>query len=284
MAHSLVGGRGVGGRLTRAALAVLVGGGLLAGCGSGGGTPAGGSSGAGAAKPSVATSAATVHGTVTVFAAASLTGAFRQLATAFQTANPGAKVVFQFGGSDTLARQIVSGAPADVFAAANQVTMDQVVKARQAAGTPSPFARNQLEIVTPPGNPRHVASLADLAKPGVKVALCAAKVPCGSAAAAALRAARVTLTPATYTQDVTGALTTVELGEADAALVYQTDVRGAGGKVTGVQFPESGSAVNVYPITALAAAPNPAGARAFLEYVRSSAGQAVLRAAGFQPA
>lgn len=263
----------------RAGVATLAGvalAGTVAGCGASSTTSS--SSGASPAVPS----ATAAHGTVTVFAAASLATAFRRIGQRFEAANPGAKVTFNFGGSDTLARQITQGAPADVFASANQTTMGQVTQAHDAADAPRPFVRNVLEIAVAGGNPRHIAGLADLTKPGVQVALCAATVPCGSAAASVLRTSRLTLTPATLEQDVTGALTKVELGEVDAALVYQTDVKAAAGKVTGVQFPEADSAVNTYPITTLSAAPNPSGARAFAAYVLSPAGRAILTDAGFR--
>lgn len=220
-------------------------------------------------------------GTVTVFAAASLTEAFTQLGRDYEAAHAGTRVVFNFAGSSALATQITQGAPADVFAAASPATMKTVTDAGDAAGTPAVLVRNQLVIAVPKGNPDRVGGLADLARPGVKVALCAEQVPCGAAAKAALAAAGVRLTPATLEQDVKGALAKVKLGEVDAALVYRTDVRGAAG-LAAVEFPESARAVNDYPIAVLTRAANPDGARAFVEHVRSDAGLAVLTAAGFQ--
>ncbi|MFG1655982.1 molybdate ABC transporter substrate-binding protein [Micromonospora chersina] len=226
-------------------------------------------------------SSAGTGGTVTVFAAASLTETFTKLGRDFESAHPGTRVVLNFAGSSALATQITQGAPADVFAAASPATMKSVTDAGDAAGPPAVLVRNQLVIAVPEGNPGRVGGLADLARPGLKVALCAEQVPCGAAAKSALDAAGVRLTPATLEQDVKGALSKVKLGEVDAALVYRTDVRAAAG-LAAVEFPESARAVNDYPIVVLKHAGNPDGARAFVEHVRSDAGLAVLTAAGFQ--
>ncbi|MFJ8825988.1 molybdate ABC transporter substrate-binding protein [Streptomyces sp. NPDC102467] len=222
-----------------------------------------------------------VSGTVTVFAAASLKESFTTLGKQFEKAHPGTKVTFSFGGSDTLAAGITGGAPADVFAAASPKTMKTVTDKGDAAGDPSTFVRNQLEIATLPGNPDKVASLKDLTKSGLKVVLCDKTVPCGAAAQKALDASKLKLTPVSYEQDVKSALTKVELKEADAAVVYKTDVHAAGDKVEGVEFPESADAINDYPIARLKDAPNAAGAKAFIELVRSAEGQKVLTGAGF---
>ncbi|WDZ83237.1 molybdate ABC transporter substrate-binding protein [Micromonospora cathayae] len=219
--------------------------------------------------------------TVTVFAAASLTDVFTTLAEEFERDRPGTTVRLTFAGSSALANQIVQGAPADVFASAAPAPMRTVTDAGHGDGEPVVFARNQLVIAVPKGNPAGVAGLADLVKPGVKVALCAEQVPCGAAARTALDAAGVPLTPVTLEQDVRGALSKVTLGEVDAALVYRTDV-GSTDTVQGVEFPESAGAVNDYPVVVLADAPNPSGARAFVEHVRSARGRAALTAAGFQ--
>ncbi|MGC9669410.1 molybdate ABC transporter substrate-binding protein [Planosporangium sp. 12N6] len=221
-------------------------------------------------------------GTVTVLAAASLTESFSRIGRDFEQANPGVHVRFSFGGSSTLAQQITAGAPADVFASASPTTMKQVTDAGLAAGPASVFARNQLVIAVARGNPERIAGLADLAAPGRKVALCAAAVPCGASAARALDVAGVRLTPVTFEQDVKAALAKVRLGEVDAALVYRTDARAASADVEGVEFPESATAVNEYPIVALAHGPNPTGATAFVAYARSERAAAVLTDAGFQ--
>ncbi|MFF3943406.1 molybdate ABC transporter substrate-binding protein [Streptomyces sp. NPDC001902] len=233
-------------------------------------------------SPSAGTSSAgDLKGTVTVFAAASLKESFAELGTEFEAAHPGTKVSFNFGGSDALAASITSGAPADVFAAASPKTMQIVTDANDAAGEPATFVRNQLEIAVVPGNPEDVASLKDLTKSGIKVALCAKEVPCGAAAQKALDGAGLKLTPVSYEQDVKSALTKVELKEVDASVVYRTDVKAAAGKVEGVEFPESAGAVNDYPIVLLKDAPNAGAAEAFIAFVRSEQGAKVLSEAGF---
>ncbi|MGP2440179.1 molybdate ABC transporter substrate-binding protein [Streptomyces sp. JW3] len=222
-----------------------------------------------------------LSGTVTVFAAASLKESFTTLGETFEKEHPGTKVTFSFGGSDSLAASITGGAPADVFASASPKTMKIVTDAGDAAGTPVTFVRNQLEIATLPGNPDKIASLKDLTDAKLKVVLCAEEVPCGAAAKTALDASDLKLTPVSYEQDVKAALTKVELKEADAAVVYKTDVHAAGDKVEGVDFPESAEAVNDYPIARLKDSQNTAGADAFIDLVRSDAGQKVLTEAGF---
>lgn len=220
-------------------------------------------------------------GEITVLAAASLTEVFTRLGADFQSANPGTRVTFSFGASSTLARQLTSGAAADVFAAAAPTAMNQVADAGVAAGPARVFARNQLVIAVPKDNPRRVAALADLAAPDVKVALCDTQVPCGAAATKALSAAGVTVTPVTLEQDVKATLTKVRLGEVDAALVYRTDVRAAP-DVLGIEFPAAAQAVNDYPIVALTTGRNATGGTAFLAYVTSPAARPALTAAGFQ--
>ncbi|GGT02184.1 MULTISPECIES: molybdate ABC transporter substrate-binding protein [Streptomyces] len=222
-----------------------------------------------------------LSGTVTVFAAASLKESFTTLGKEFEHEHPGTEVSFNFGGSDTLAASITGGAPADVFAAASPKTMKIVTDKGDATGAPATFVRNQLEIATLPGNPDEVASLKDLTKSGLKVVLCDKSVPCGAAAQKALDAAELKLTPVSYEQDVKAALNKVQLKEADAAVVYKTDVKAAGGKVEGVEFPESADAVNDYPIALLKDAPNAETAKAFIALVRSAKGQKVLSQAGF---
>jgi molybdate transport system substrate-binding protein len=223
-----------------------------------------------------------VTGTVTVFAAASLTESFTRIGKDFEAANRGVTVRFNFAGSSALATQINQGAPADVFASAAPANMKTVTDAGNGDATPTTFVKNQLVIAVPKGNPEGVKGLSDLTRSGVKVALCAEQVPCGAAAKKALAAASVKLTPVTLEQDVKAALSKVKLGEVDAALVYRTDARAAASDVDGVEFPESSSAVNEYPIAVLRNAPNKAAARAFVAFVRSDKGKAVLDAAGFQ--
>ncbi|MEU8205339.1 molybdate ABC transporter substrate-binding protein [Streptosporangium sp. NPDC049046] len=240
----------------------------LSGCGSDDPAPTTASSGDGTT-------------TLTVLAAASLTGTFTELGKTFEAANPGTTVRFSFGSSATLAQQIVAGAPADVFAAASPATMKTVTDASLAT-TPTTFARNVLQIAVPADNPAKVDDLADLADPKVKVALCAEQVPCGAAAVKALDAAGLKVTPVTLEQDVKATLTKVELGEVDAALVYRTDVIASGGKVQGIDFPEAEKAINDYPIAALSGAPAPEAAKRFVDLVLSQQGKDVLTKAGFQ--
>ncbi|MGW1032592.1 molybdate ABC transporter substrate-binding protein [Streptomyces antibioticus] len=232
-------------------------------------------------SPSASGGSEKLSGTVTVFAAASLKESFTTLGKEFEKAHPGTKVTFNFGGSDSLAASITGGAPADVFASASPKTMKIVTDAKDNATEPGTFVRNQLEIATLPGNPDKITSLKDLTKSGLKVVLCDKEVPCGAAAQKALDASGLKLTPVSYEQDVKSALTKVELKEADAAVVYKTDVNAAGDKVEGVDFPESADAVNDYPIALLKDAPNADAAEAFIALVQSPEGQKVLTGAGF---
>jgi molybdate transport system substrate-binding protein len=223
-----------------------------------------------------------VTGELKVLAAASLTDVFQQLATTFQQANPGVHVTFEFGGSSTLAQQIVAKIPADVFAAASDATMKTVADAGDAVGTPALFVRNVLEIAVPPNNPGNVTSLADLGKSSLKVVVCAVAVPCGAAAQKVFTAANLTPTIASYEQDVRGVLTKVEAGEADAGLVYQTDVKSAGDKVKGIDFAEASTAINNYPIAALAGAPNASAAAAWVAFITGPQARQAFLDAGFQ--
>lgn len=245
-------------------------------------TACGGSPGADPGDVTLPGGGRQLSGTVTVFAAASLTESFTQIGEQFEAANPGVTVVFNFGGSSTLATQIREGAPADVFASADPANMQVVIDAGDASGTATVFARNQLVIAVPEGNPLDVTGLADLANPELKVALCAEQVPCGAASLTALDAADVDLTPVTLERDVKAALSKVTLGEVDAALVYHTDTVAADSDVDGIAFPESDLAINDYPIVALSGAPNLVAAQAFVAYILSGPGTALLAQAGFQ--
>ena len=241
-------------------------------------------SSAATSSPGSAASTPALAGTVTVFAAASLTGTFTTLGHEFEQAHPGTTVKFSFGGSDSLAAQIVNGAPADVFASAAPQTMGTVKSAGLIAGNPTVFARNQLEIAVAPGNPLNLHTLADVNRPSVKLALCAKTVPCGSAALAAFAVVGITPHPVTLELDVKSVLTKVELGEVDAGLVYRTDVQAAGSKVGGVTFPEAGGAITRDPIAALKNSANLPAAQAFVAFVLSAQGRSVFAAAGFLPA
>ncbi|MGY1754066.1 molybdate ABC transporter substrate-binding protein [Blastococcus sp. SYSU D01042] len=221
-------------------------------------------------------------GTLTVFAAASLTDVFTGLGEQLEADHPDLDVRFTFAGSSQLATQIGQGAPADVFASAAEPQMAVVTDAGLADGDPEVFTENVLEIAVPEGNPAEVGGLADFGRAELALAVCAPEVPCGAAAGDVFAAAGVTARPDTLEEDVRAALTKVQLGEVDAALVYATDVRAAGDRVEGIAFPEAEQAVNRYPICALAAAPNPDAARAFLALVTSDEGQQALADAGFR--
>lgn len=240
--------------------------------------PAGAS---GCGSDATGTSSATGSQKLTVFAAASLTETFTKLGKSFEAAHPRVKVTFNFGSSATLAQQITQGAPADVFAAASPATMKTVTDAKLAATTTT-FVRNALQIAVPADNPAKVDELKDLADPDIKVALCAVQVPCGAATAKALDAAGVKVEPATYERDVRATLTKVSLGEADAALVYRTDVLVSGGKVKGIDFPEAAKAINDYPIAVLTNAPSADLGEQFVALVLSPQGRDVLTRSGFQ--
>ena len=238
---------------------------------------------AGGSAPASSTTGTTAGGerTLTVFAAASLKSTFTEIGEQFEAANPGVTVTFSFAGSSDLVTQITSGAPADVFASADEGTMQEVTDAGLVAGTPVDLATNTLEIATPPGNPAGITSFADLARPGTSVVVCAPQVPCGAAAAKVEAATGVDITPVSEEGSVTDVLGKVTSGEADAGLVYVTDVTGAGDQVTGVTFPESSRAVNTYPITALTGAGDSGLATAFVDFAAGPRGEAVLSAAGF---
>jgi molybdate transport system substrate-binding protein len=258
--------------MTRSTLVALCGAAalLLSGCSP---APAATPTGTGAADP--------LSGTVTVLAAASLTEVYGDLAARFEHLHPHVTVTESFGGSSALATQIVQGAPADLLATANEATMKTVTDAHLADGAPIVFATNVLTLIVPPSNPAEVATLADLAKPGVKVALCDTTVPCGSAATTLLAAEKLSVTPVTLEVDVKAVLTKVELGEVDAGLVYVTDARTAGGKVRQLAMADAANVVNRYPIVVLSASTNKAAARAFERFILSPTGLAALKRAGF---
>jgi molybdate transport system substrate-binding protein len=245
-----------------AAIAVVLG---LAGCSTATGSSAGSSAGE----------------TLTVFAAASLKASFAQLAKTYEAKHPGSTVTLSFAGSADLATQISQGAPADVFASADTRNMDKLQQAGLVDGDPRVFATNTLAIAVPAGNPAGIRSFPDLAKQGIRLVQCARQVPCGAAAAAVETQTGTDLTPASEENSVTDVLGKVISGEADAGLVYVTDVKAAGGKVDGIPFPEAAAAVNSYPIAALANSRNSTAAQDFLDLVGSPTGQQVLADAGF---
>lgn len=230
-----------------------------------------------------ATNAAPVTGEITVLAAASLTEAFKELGRAFQTANPAAKLTFSFGSSSTLVTQINQGAPADVFASADTANMDKLTSASGAgaASTPTVIATNKLQIIVGKGNPKGVTGLADLAKAGLVYVTAAPEVPIGKYAQQALDKAKVTLTPKSLEADVKAIVAKVTLGEADAGIVYATDVKAAGDKAAGVTIPDDVNVVASYPIATTKAAKNAPTANAFIAFVVSPAGLTILAKYGF---
>jgi molybdate transport system substrate-binding protein len=219
--------------------------------------------------------------TLTVFAAASLTKTFEEIGAEFEDAHDGVQVEFSFAGSSDLVAQLQEGASADVFASADAANMDKLTADDLHAGDPQDFASNTLEIATPPGNPTGITSFADLAQEGLNVVVCAPEVPCGAAAVNAEEATGVALSPVSEEQSVTDVLAKVTSGEADAGLVYVTDVTGASDAVTGVPFPESGDVVNTYPIVALKDSEHSELAAEFVDLVLGETGQSILEEAGF---
>ncbi len=223
-------------------------------------------------------------GTITVSAAASLTEPFERIGDDFTAANPGVEVRFNFDSSGTLAKQIQEGATADGFASADEATMKTLTDPGLIAGTPTVFARNQLTIVVKRGNPKGIASLVDLPTAGT-VSLCGAEVPCGRYADQILGTAHVTI-PAdkiTRGQNAKATFAAVAEGDADAGIVYVTDVTGggAGDRVERIVVPDAQNAIASYPIGVVAASSNPATMRAFIAYLLSPAGQATLQTSGF---
>jgi molybdate transport system substrate-binding protein len=227
------------------------------------------------------TGTGTGTGSITVFAAASLQQTFTTLGRDYERAHPGTTVTFSFAGSSDLVTQIQNGAPADVFASADEPNMRKLTDAHLIDGSAEPFATNTLQIAVAPGNPERIQELGDLTAPGLQVVTCAAPVPCGAATQKVEQVAGVTLRPVSEEQSVTDVLGKVESGQADAGLVYVTDVRGADGKVDGVAFDAARKAVNTDPIGVVHGSANADLARSFSAYVRSEDGQQVLAAAGF---
>jgi molybdate transport system substrate-binding protein len=235
----------------------------------------------GSSGPSSSTS---LSGTASVFAASSLTDSFKTLGASFQSAHPGTTLQFNFAGTPTLVTQIEQGAAADVFASADTTNMDKLTADGFASGNSQVFAHNKLEIVVEAGNPKHITGLADLAKPGVIYITEAATVPAGKYALQSLASAGVKVTPKSLETDVKSVVSKIELGEADAGIVYVTDVKAAGSTVAGVPIPDSVNVIATYPMVAVKGNKNSALGNAFIAYVRSADGQATLQSFGFLPA
>ncbi|HEY8557472.1 MAG TPA: molybdate ABC transporter substrate-binding protein [Actinomycetes bacterium] len=239
---------------------------VLAACGGDDNSSSGGSSGS--------------ANEIKVFAAASLTAAFTELGQRYTSANGGTKVTFNFAGSQALATQIQQGAPADVFASADIPNMGKV---EDLVGTPQNFASNLLQIVVEKGNSKAVKGLDDLANPDLKVVLAAPDVPAGKYAAEALNTAKVTVKPVSEEDNVKAVVTKVSLGEADAGMVYVTDVTAGGDKVQGVDIPKDQNVTATYPIATVKAGKAQDKAQAFMDLVLSDQGQQVLKQYGFLP-
>lgn len=248
-------------RLAIGALALLT-----AGCGAGSNDPPG--------------------GRVTVFAAASLTESFTSVAHGFEAKHAGVRVRLIFGPSSDLARQILAGAAADVYAAASSESVAPLTAARLTGGAPVVFARGRLELAVPAGNPARVRDIHDLGRTGVTFAQCAVEVPCGAATRRLFDSLGLSTRPVTYERDVKAVLAKVRLGEVDAGLVYRTDIRAETGgratpRATGIEIPQSANALTDYPIVTIARGRDGTPAAAFVQYVLSPDGRAVLADAGF---
>jgi molybdate transport system substrate-binding protein len=223
-------------------------------------------------------------GELTVFAAASLTESFDAIAKQFEKIYPDVSVKFNFDSSSNLAAQIQQGAPADVFASADEANLQKAVDSADITARPVLFAKNRLEIAVEKGNPQKVKDLADLDKSGLVLVLCADAVPCGKYAAEAFAKAGVTVNPASKEENAKATLSKVSLGEADASVVYATDVQAAKGAVSGVNIPAGQNVIATYPIAAVKEADNPAAAKAWVRFIQTKGAQKTLQRFGFLPA
>jgi molybdate transport system substrate-binding protein len=253
-------------RIRSAAILAVVA--LLAGACGGNNSSSGGSSGPDSAAE------------IKVFAAASLTAAFNKIGQDYTAANPNTKVTFNFAGSQALATQIQQSAPADVFASADTTNMNKV---KDLVDSPQNFAGNLLQIIVAKGNPKAVKGLSDLSNPDLKVVLAAPDVPAGKYSRQALDAQHVTVKPVSLEDNVKAVVTKVSLGEADAGIVYVTDVAAGGDKVEGVDIPSDQNVPATYPIATVKASSHQSQSQAFVDMVRSDQGQQVLKSFGFLP-
>jgi molybdate transport system substrate-binding protein len=222
-------------------------------------------------------------GEITVFAAASLTESFEAIARQFEKRYLDVDVKLNFDSSSNLAAQIQQGAPADVFASADEANLRKTIDSGDVTATAARFAKNRLEIAVEKGNPKKIKGLADLAEPGLVVVLCADEVPCGRYAAEAFAKAGATVSPASKEENAKATLSKVSLGEADASVVYVTDVKAEKGRVTGVKIPDAENVIATYPIATVRESPNETAAKAWVQFVQSKAGQKTLRKFGFLP-
>ena len=231
-----------------------------------------------AASSSSSATAAATAGNLTVLAAASLSEAFKELGTAFEGKHPGSKVIFSFDASSALAAQANNGAPADVFASADQANMKKVTDAGNATG-PRVFAHNKLAIIVAKGNPKKVKGLADFAK--VSFVLCAPEVPCGKYGTEALSKAGVKAQPKSLETNVKGVVTKVTSGEADAGIGYVTDAKAAAASAEGIDIPDAQNVIAEYPMAVLKQSANSNLAYAWLDFILGPESQAVLAKYGF---
>ncbi len=221
------------------------------------------------------------HQDVIVFAASSLTAAFTEIGDAFTAANPAMDITFNFGASSDLVAQVVEGAPVDVFASADQTSMTRLIDAGTGGSTPVQFATNALEIVVEPGNPLGITNVSDLADRELIVVTCARDVPCGRYAVEMFASAGVEVTPKSLEANVKAVVSKVVLGEADAGVVYVTDVIAAASDATGVPIPSTVNVIATYPIVVTNEAPHAVGAQAFVDFVLSEQAQQILASYGF---
>lgn len=220
---------------------------------------------------------------ITVFAAASLTDVFSEIGDAFESERPGMSVEFSFASSSDLARQIVEGAPVDVFASADIQNIDAVRNSGLRVRDVRTFATNELEIMVEPGNPKGIDSLEDLSDPSIVFVTCDVSVPIGRYSAQILSMANVRVTPASYEESVKGIVNKVLLGEADAGIVYRTDVIAAGSSATGVSIPDEFEVVASYQVTAIGNQLT-SGTLAFVDFlVTSPTARSILATYGFGP-
>ncbi|MBV9665753.1 MAG: molybdate ABC transporter substrate-binding protein [Actinobacteria bacterium] len=235
-----------------------------------------------AASSTTSTAPSKLTGPLTVFAAASLTESFNDEKATLATSSPGLNITYSFAGTSALVTQIQQGAPADVFASADQKNMQKLVDAGLVEA-PKTFARNKLQIAVAPGNPKHITGLADLAKADLRVVLVDPSVPAGTYSQQALSTAGVTVKPKSLELDVKSALAKVTAGEADATIVYVTDVKASAGKADGVDIPDNQNVIAVYPIAVVKASTHHDAAAAYVDEIVSGTGQKALQARGFLP-
>ena len=219
--------------------------------------------------------------TLTVLAASSLTGTFTDLATKYEAEHPGVHVRLVFDSSATLAQMAVERAPGDVLATADRRTMDDAAAGKGVRGTPAQFATNVLVLAVPAGNPKHIGAFADLDRPGVDYLACVTTAPCGAAAKALLQQGGIGRAPASEEVDVKAVLAKVAAGDADAGLVYRSDVTAAKGQVTAVDVPGAAASPNTYWVAVTANAKQRTLARAWVDLLTGATGRAVLQSAGF---